>query len=294
MREQSVTAAKERLKCMIHYENNILDEETMGYIRRDIGNVITKYVDVEPENIEIIRELAPDCIVVAAYGQILPESILNIPKYGCINIHASLLPKYRGAAPIEWSIIDGCDRTGVTTMYMSKGLDKGDMILKSEVEISDSETGEELRGRLAVVGAELIVKTLHQLEDGTAVRIPLNDEESSYASMLIKVMGRLDFTMSAHKINCLIRGLQPWPCVYTRVAGKGVKIYEAEVCDTDESLGADVVPGMITAVTKKSFTIACGEGTLKIKRLQPEGKKVMDAAAFLAGNKLNPGDMAGE
>jgi len=107
-------------------------------------------------------------------------------------------------------------------------------------------------------------------------------------------MGRLDFTMSAHKINCLIRGLQPWPCVYTRVAGKGVKIYEAEVCDTDESLGADVVPGMITAVTKKSFTIACGEGTLKIKRLQPEGKKVMDAAAFLAGNRLNPGDMAGE
>ena len=248
----------------------------------------------EPENIEIIRELAPDCIVVAAYGQILPESILNIPKYGCINIHASLLPKYRGAAPIEWSIIDGCDRTGVTTMYMSKGLDKGDMILKSEVEISDSETGEELRGRLAVVGAELIVKTLHQLEDGTAVRIPQNDEESSYASMLNKEMGRLDFTMSAHKINCLIRGLQPWPCVYTRVAGKGVKIYEAEVCDTDESLGADVVPGMITAVTKKSFTIACGEGTLKIKRLQPEGKKVMDAAAFLPGNKLNPGDMAGE
>ncbi len=259
----------------------------------------------EEENAAIIRELNPDVIVVAAYGQLLPECILNIPKFGCINIHASLLPKYRGAAPIEWSIMNGEKETGVTTMYMAKGLDTGDMIEKCVVPIDEKETGITLHDKLAEAGARLILSTLKLLEEGTAVRMPQEDSLSCYASMLTKDMGRLDFTKSAAELERLIRGLQPWPCAYTFINDKNVKVYEADILELNDderqqimpslriAAGDDVniAPGMIIRVTKKNFVVACGENALVIKKLQPEGKKLMDAAAFLAGNRLEVGQV---
>ncbi len=239
--------------------------------------------------VTILKELAPEVIVVAAYGQILPESILNIPAYGCINIHASLLPKYRGAAPIEWAIINGEKVTGVTTMYMEKGLDTGDMIEKAEVEIEPCDTGKTLHDKLAAAGAKLILSTLTALYEGTATRTKQNDDESCYASMLNKELGNIDFTKSAEEIERLIRGLFPWPCAYTKIMDKTVKLFEAQVVKQDVS-GFKV--GEIIDVTKKSFKIVCGSDALAIKRLQPEGKKEMDVAAYLNGNKLEQGTMA--
>ena len=216
----------------------------------------------------------------------LKNAGLNIPKYGCVNIHASLLPKYRGAAPIEWAIIDGEKETGVTTMYMAKGLDTGDMIEHSIVSIGDDDTGETLTDKLAASGAQLILSTLEKLENGTAVRTPQDDSLSCYASMLNKGMGDIDFSEPAEKIERLVRGLQPWPCAYTRIGGKNVKIYGAKVVSREDG----IAPGEITMVTKKTFAIACGQDALQITRLQPEGKKPMDAVAFLAGNKLTAGE----
>ena len=239
----------------------------------------------DQENVDVISEYAPDAIVVAAYGQILPESILNIPRYGCINIHASLLPKYRGAAPIERAIIYGEKETGVTTMYMAKGLDTGDMIEQSIVPIENDDTGESLTDKLAACGAELIISTLKKLENGTAVRTPQDDSKSCYAAMLSKDMGHIDFLQPAEQIERLVRGLQPWPCAFTSINGKNVKIYGAKVVDAP----CGIAPGQIVNVTKKSFAIACGTNALQITRLQPEGKKIMDTAAFLAGNKLSEG-----
>jgi methionyl-tRNA formyltransferase len=242
----------------------------------------------EEENVQLLQKLAPEIIVVAAFGQILPESILNIPKYGCVNIHASLLPKYRGAAPIEWAILNGETESGVTTMFMEKGLDTGDMLDVTRVAITPEDTGASLHDKLAEAGAALILQTMEKLEKGTAQRVKQKDEECCYASMLNKEMGRMDFTKSAAELERLMRGLYPWPCAYTRIDGKNVKLYRAEV--TEDS-GA---PGEIIEVTKKSFTIACGQGALRIKSLQPEGKKAMDAAAYLNGNKLTAGMIAGE
>lgn len=247
----------------------------------------------EQENVEIIRDISPDMIVVAAYGQILPESILNLPEYGCINIHASLLPKYRGAAPIEWSIINGEKETGVTTMYMAKGLDTGDMIEKLVVPIESDDTGESLHDKLSIAGAELILTTIDKIKKGIAVRIPQQDELSCYASMLKKEMGQLDFRKSAAELERLIRGLQPWPCAFTKINGKGVKIYGAQVVLTSGTEFEALEPGTIFNVTKKAFNIACGQDALCIRRLQPEGKKIMDAAAYMAGNKLMENSMAG-
>lgn len=242
----------------------------------------------DEETVNMLKSINPDAIVVAAYGQILPESILNIPKYGCINIHASLLPKYRGAAPIEWSIIDGEEKTGVTTMYMEKGLDTGDMIDKAEIVIEADDTGATLHDKLAEAGAKLILTTLASLETGTATRTKQNDEESCYASMLNKDMGNIDFTKSATEIERLIRGLIPWPCAYTKIDGKTVKIYKAEVKTLDND---EYKPGEIIEVTKKTFSIACGKDALVIRSLQPEGKKQMDTVSYLNGNKLNVGMM---
>lgn len=242
----------------------------------------------DEETVNMLKSINPDAIVVAAYGQILPESILNIPKYGCINIHASLLPKYRGAAPIEWSIIDGEEKTGVTTMYMEKGLDTGDMIDKAEIVIEADDTGATLHVKLAEAGAKLILTTLASLETGTATRTKQNDEESCYASMLNKDMGNIDFTKSATEIERLIRGLIPWPCAYTKIDGKTVKIYKAEVKTLDNG---EYKPGEIIEVTKKTFSIACGKDALVIRSLQPEGKKQMDTVSYLNGNKLNVGMM---
>ena len=253
----------------------------------------------EAEMVETLRSYKPDAIVVAAYGQILPESILSIPPYGCINIHASLLPKYRGAAPIERAIIDGETVTGVTTMYMEKGLDTGDMIDKVEVVITPEDTGATLHDKLAVAGASLILETLMKLENHTATRTKQDDTQSCYASMLSKEMGQMDFSKPAEKLERLIRGLNPWPCAYTQIDGKNVKIYKAKVIKMDAAYQAQAqakveqtlafAPGEIVEVAKKYFVIACGTDALQIQNLQPEGKKPMDAAAYLNGNPLKAG-----
>ena len=242
------------------------------------------------EAVERLASMKIDAIVVAAYGQILPESILNMPKYGCINIHASLLPKYRGAAPIEWSIIDGEETTGVTTMYMEKGLDTGDMIDKVELPILPEDTGVTLHDKLKEAGAKLILKTLSDLEAGTAVRQKQDDSKSCYAVMLKKEMGEMDFSKSATELERLIRGLNPWPCAYTVIDGKNVKLFKASVRACDVS---GFEPGEIIEVGKKSFTIACGRDALEIKNLQPEGKKPMDTVAYLNGNRITTGMKVG-
>ena len=244
----------------------------------------------EPENAGLLRELAPDAIVVAAYGQILPEEILSIPRLGCINIHASLLPKYRGAAPIERAILDGESETGVTAMYMAKGLDTGDMLDKAVVRIEDDDTAESLTKRLSEEGARMIGRTLKALEDGTARPEKQNDAESTYAAKLTKEEGRMDFTKSAALLSRMVRAFHLWPGAYTTLLGKTVKLYGVKALDQDTG-GA--VPGKVIGVTKKNFTIACGQGALLVTSLQPEGKKQMDTAAYLNGAKLSVGEKAG-
>ncbi len=243
-----------------------------------------------------LKQMNPDVIVVVAFGQILPEDILNIPKYGCINVHASLLPAYRGAAPIQWAVIDGLSESGVTTMYMEKGLDTGDIILQRKIALEENETGGSLFDKLAVEGAHLLLETLEQLENGTATRTKQDDNKSSYAKMLSKDMGNLDFSKSAITLERLIRGLNPWPSAYTRLDDKSLKVYEAKVLSDDEvvALGSlEQAPGTIIAVDKKSFTVRCKEGALRIMNLQLEGKKRMDTVAFLLGYKIEVGKMLG-
>lgn len=240
-----------------------------------------------PEVIEEIKAMAPDVIVVVAFGQILPKALLDIPKYGCINVHASLLPKYRGAAPIQWAVINGEKVSGVTTMYMDVGLDTGDMILKEEIVLDKKETGGSLHDKLSVIGAGLLVKTLKKLEDGTAVREKQDDAlAGDYAKMLDKHMGRIDFSQPAQNIERLIRGLNPWPSAYTRLGGKTVKLWEADV--TDKEYEGNY--GEIVEVTKEAFTVKTGRGGLIVRELQMEGKKRMRTDAFLRGFTVSKGD----
>ncbi len=240
--------------------------------------------------IEHLKKIAPDVIVVVAFGQILPESILEIPPYGCINVHASLLPAYRGAAPIQWAVIDGLKETGVTTMYMEKGLDTGDIICQERVALAEDETGGSLFDRLSKTGARLLLTTLEQLQQGTAVRTKQDDSLASYAKMLTKDMGRLDFTEDAEKLERLIRGLNPWPSAYTTIKGKSMKIFAAEVV----SGYPDMEPGTVVKVDKKGFIVCCKNGALRILNLQLEGKKRMDAEAFLRGYDMQEGIRLGE
>lgn len=236
----------------------------------------------ETEFIEKLKEMNPDAIVVIAFGQILPKAILDMPKYGCINVHASLLPKYRGAAPIQWSVIDGEKETGVTTMYMNEGLDTGDIIDKVVVPIDKKETGGSLFDKLAIEGGKLILKTLIELENGTVVRTPQDDSKSNYAGMINKQLGKIDFNKSANEIERLIRGLNPWPSAYTKMDGKTLKIWDADVDDSEN----DSAPGTITEVGKDFIRVATGKGSLKILELQLEGKKRMKTRDFLNGAKI--------
>lgn len=243
-----------------------------------------------------LEQLNPDVIVVVAFGQILPERILNIPKFGCINVHASLLPAYRGAAPIQWAVIDGLEESGVTTMYMEKGLDTGDIICQSRLALAENETGGSLFDRLAKEGASLLLTTLKELEAGTATRTKQDDSKSSYAKMLTKDMGNLDFTKDAVVLERLIRGLNPWPSAFTKLKDKTLKVYEAKVLSEEavNDLNAEItIPGSVVAVDKKSFTVRCGNGALRIMNLQLEGKKRMDTAAFLLGYRIEVGEMLG-
>lgn len=241
----------------------------------------------DPEFVMQLREMAPDIIVVVAFGQILPEEILNLPKFGCVNVHASLLPKYRGAAPIQWSILDGETETGVTIMYMEKGLDTGDMISKVVVPIDATDTGDSLHDKLAEAGAKLLVETLPAIEQGNIQPEKQDDEKSCYAKMLSKDMGKIDFAKTAVEIERLIRGMNSWPSAYTSYQGKTLKIFEAQIV---EGAGA---PGEVIAVDKKSFTVMCKDQALRILNLQMEGKKRMDTQAFLLGKTVTVGEMLG-
>lgn len=246
----------------------------------------------DPVVLERLTELAPDVIVVVAYGQILPESILKLPKYGCINVHASLLPKYRGAAPIQWAVINGEKVSGVTTMYMAKGLDTGDMIERVEVELSPEETGGSLHDKLARAGAELLVSTLDKLEKGTARRIPQNDAESCYASMLEKSLGNICWEDPAEKIERLIRGLSPWPSAYTYLNGKTLKLWNVTIVKEaalPEGALKEQPAGTILYVDKKCFLIQTGQDCLRVNEMQLEGKKRMLTDAFLRGYHLEAG-----
>ena len=236
---------------------------------------------------DFMKKDPADVFVVAAFGQILPKSILDMPRLGCFNIHASLLPKYRGAAPIQWSIIDGEPETGVTIMKMDEGLDTGDMVAVSRVKIESNETGGSLFDKLAKEGGDLMVKTLPLIERGEVTCTKQNDEESTYAKMLSKDMGRLDFTKTATELERLIRGCNPWPGTFTSLNGRNLKIWEAGVSDKN---GA---PGEIIDVNKDTFTIGCSEGGLVVRSLQIEGKKRMPAHDFMLGVKINLGDKLG-
>ena len=239
----------------------------------------------EAECVEELRKYNADIMVVVAFGQILPKEILEMTPYGCVNVHASLLPKYRGAAPIQWSIIDGEEETGVTTMQMDEGLDTGDMLLKTIVPIEKTETGESLHDKLAAAGAKLCVETLEALQAGTVVPEKQGEMTTAYARMLDKKLGNIDWTKSAAEIERLVRGLNSWPSAYTHMDGKVMKIWQADVLKET----SDAEPGTITDVAKDAFAVQTGDGKLLVKELQLPGKKRMDAGAFLRGYHLETG-----
>lgn len=246
-----------------------------------------------------LKSYEPDVIVVVAFGQFLPSAIIDMPKYGCINVHASLLPKYRGASPIQWAVIDGCEYSGVTTMQMSAdGIDTGDILLERKVKLDKKETGGSLFDKLSGVGAELLVETLEAAEKGTLKPVKQNDGESTYVKMISKSFGEIDFTKSAVQIERLIRGLNPWPSAFTYLDGKILKIWDADVYSEEEAVSIypdkaedirSVSVGSIAAAAKDTFLIRCGEGLLKVNEVQLEGKKRMSSDAFMRGCKLEAG-----
>lgn len=243
----------------------------------------------EKDAVEELRKYPADIFVVAAFGQLLSEEILNMPRLGCINIHASLLPAYRGAAPIQWCVINGEEKTGVTIMQMAKGMDTGDILLQKEVVLDEKETGGSLFDRLMETGAELIVEVLPKIEAGELTPVVQKEELATYAGKITKDMGNIDFAKSAVTIERLIRGLNPWPSAFTHYKGKILKIWEADV--VSECANAEnPVPGTVIAMDKESFTLATGEGALRIRSLQPEGKKRMSCAEFMRGYEVKVGE----
>ena len=229
-----------------------------------------------------LRELAPEVIIVVAYGKLLPKAVLDIPPHGCINVHGSLLPRWRGAAPIQWAVIAGDEKAGVTTMQMAEGLDTGDMLLTYETKVGERETAGELFDRLAQSGAELLTQTLVKLDEITPR--PQDDAQSCYAHMLDKQMAVIDWSKSAHEIDCLIRGLNPWPIALTTLSGERLKVFAAEKANGNGEPGT-----VLEADPKKGLTVACGEGALKLTEIQLVGGKRMKATDFLRGHVIEVG-----
>lgn len=234
-----------------------------------------------------LASFAPDVICVAAYGAILPKEVLDIPRFGCLNVHASLLPRWRGAAPIQWSVIAGDQKAGVTTMLMAEGLDTGDMLLKYETEVGVRETAGELFDRLAQAGAQLLVETLDRLD--TITPIPQDDSQSCYAHMLDKQMAVIDWFKSAHEIDCLIRGLNPWPVALTTLDGARLKVYAAQPVDGKGKPGE-----VLVSDAKKGLVVACGAGALALEEIQLVGGKRMKSADFLRGHAVEKATVLGE
>lgn len=236
----------------------------------------------EPEFIKILKEIDPDFIIVVAYGQILPKEVIDIPKYACINLHASLLPKYRGAAPINWSIINGEKVTGNTTMLMDVGLDTGDMLLKKEVDITENMTAGDLHDLLMEQGSSLLVDTINKMVDGKIKPKKQEDSESCYASMLSKEMAQINWNLSSVEIYNYIRGLNPWPVAYTSYNDLTMKIYKSKYLLED----ASKAPGTILKVDNNGILVACGKGKLLIEEVQFPGKKVLKVEEYIKGNAI--------
>lgn len=240
-----------------------------------------------PENVEELKKITADVFVVAAYGQILSQEILDIPQYGCINVHGSLLPEYRGAAPIQRAIADGNSKTGVTIMQMDKGMDTGDILLQRDIDILDSDTEDSIYEKMAVVGSDSLIYVLRLLEDGTLTPVPQNNELATYAPPLKKEEGLLDFDKTARALSCIVRGFQSWPTAYTGFGGKMLKIYMAKEAEADMG---DLMPGQVM-VTKKNLYVMTGLGALELIEVQLEGKKRMSAMDFARGTHLATGDI---
>ena len=244
-----------------------------------------------PEVSERIKSCSPDAIVVAAYGMIIPESILNLPEYGCLNIHASLLPAYRGAAPIQWAVLNGEKKSGVTIMRMDKGLDTGDILAQREVVLAEDETSESLFGKLAECGAGLLIETLKKLESGTVIPVPQPQESTTaYARMIRKQDGQIDWNRSAAELDCFVRGMNSWPCAFTRMKGKTVKIWRAVPAEESSALP----PGSLVRADRESLLVQTGDGCLSVLELQAEGKKRMGFEEFLRGAGWTCGMRFGE
>ena len=258
-------------------------------LRHDIPVYQPKRVR-EPECIEKLKKYNADVMVVIAFGQILPKEILEMTPYGCINVHASLLPSYRGAAPIQWAVIRGEKISGVTTMQMDEGLDTGDMLEKTEIILDEKETGGSLHDKLAEAGAKLCVHTLDKLVQGDLTPQKQGESPTEYARMLDKKLGDINWEQSAVEIERLIRGLNPWPSAYTDWNGKTMKIWEADAVPGENT---EKAPGTITDVTKDDFAVQTGDGQLRVRALQIPGKKRMEADAFLRGYQVKVGEHLG-
>ena len=241
----------------------------------------------DEEFVKTLRAYNPDVMVVVAFGQIIPLSILKMPKYGCVNIHGSLLPMYRGAAPIQWAVLDGEKETGITTILMDEGIDTGDILLKKTIKIDAEETSGSLFDKLMALGAKTILETLDELEKGNLTPTKQGESPTAYAKMLNKAMGLIDFTRSAKELDCFVRGMNPWPSAYTLLAGKTLKLWKVR------AVGGGGKAGSVIDIDKESFTIACGEGAIEVLEVQLEGKKRMSAGDFLKGSTLNIGQELG-
>ncbi len=249
-----------------------------------IGPVLQPEKASDPAFLDQIRALAPEVIVVTAYGRILKKELLSIPKFGCINVHASLLPRWRGAAPIQWSLIEGDPEVGVTTMQMSEGLDTGDILMVKKIVPAPDETGGSLFDKLSVLGGELITETLAALEAGTLHPVPQGEEGSTYAPVLRKEMGNIDWAQDADRIERLIRGLSPWPGTYTFYKGSMLKIHKAVIAEADAA-AAGKAPGTVLVRDGRLFAV-CGSGLLELTEIQPESKKRMKSADYLRGHMM--------
>lgn len=242
------------------------------------------------EGREALTALQPDLFVTAAFGQILSKAVLDIPRLGTINVHASLLPQYRGSAPINWCILSGEHKAGVTTMMTNEGIDTGDMLLRDEMEIGENETAEELTERLSRLGAQTLLRTLRALEDGTLVRTPQNEAEASYQPMLTRKMGEMDWSRSAQQLHDQVRGLYPWPGAYTTMDGGALKVWVSRISD----MKTDAAPGaVVKADAKEGLFVACGTGVLQIVELQAPGSKRMNARDYLRGKPMQTGTVLG-
>lgn len=245
----------------------------------------------DKENVDILRKYEADIMVVAAFGQILSEEILNMTKYGCINIHASLLPEYRGAAPIQWAVLDGKKKTGVTIQQMAKGVDTGDILAVSETEIGKEDTGESMFDRLMELGAELLIKTLPDIENGKVVPIKQDEAKATHAGKITKEMGLINWNDSAEKIERYVRGLNSWPSAYTVFKNKTLKIWKSELTSCEDNAKK---PGSIIKLDKDYIFVQCGDGALKVSEVQLEGKKRMSVHDFLLGFPMAINDILGE